>query len=569
MSDANNSMDSFTLDDVDATVGIMVWPGPAGQLFITGFMEGTSAENCGLQEEDVITAVDGERITDLPAAEASHLLSGTLNSAVTVTVLRGQGSSASSHTVALVRDVSIDVAVPTDADVGVMVWPGANGTLVITGLKEDSSAMASGLQPGDVLTMVDGFDVLQHPAAQISKMLSGPAGSEVTLTVSRMQDGLPTTVCVTLTRDVYIEAIGAVITEGGVMAMTKAQKQMEDVLFGPFARMKLAEVPEPAELWDMLSKYVSSVGGTGKIGVQVFTQFVHWLSMQLLSKAAETAGDQFGSFLIAPNGTPLASPAGCFTFLADTLDIIVPSICPDLFRFLDHNQDGDLSKEEWLKLVSLMQRAGEGDMGPGFEREVLDFIFTVMDKDNSKTLELSEVTDFMLKIISIAFDVTRAAIKTLAVAAEKAAEQDAVEQAFAILDVDHDGCLVPDEVFAGFPSELLRAVKTIPAVVESCGTLSASSSHPYISKFRPTFVSFVRGVREFVGQTTRLGTRDFFYTKVKESISSALLVDLKQFDIVFPPELLAAQVRELNFRVHCCSTYGNLILCCLLSLTCS
>ena len=103
--------------------------GPSGQLFITGFMEGTSAENCGLQEEDVITAVDGERITDLPAAEASHLLSGTLNSAVTVTVLRGQGSSASSHTVALVRDVSIDVAVPTDADVGVMVWPGANGSL--------------------------------------------------------------------------------------------------------------------------------------------------------------------------------------------------------------------------------------------------------------------------------------------------------------------------------------------------------------------------------------------------------------------------------------------------------
>jgi predicted metalloprotease with PDZ domain len=39
---------------------------------------------------------------------------------------------------------------------------------VITGLKEDSSAMASGLQPGDVLTMVDGFDVLQHPAAQVS-----------------------------------------------------------------------------------------------------------------------------------------------------------------------------------------------------------------------------------------------------------------------------------------------------------------------------------------------------------------------------------------------------------------
>lgn len=35
----------------------------------------------------------------------------------------------------------------------------------------------------------------------------------------------------------------------------------------------------------------------------------------------------------------------------------------------------------------------------------------------------------MRKIISIALDVSRAAMKTLAVAAEKAAEQDAVEQA--------------------------------------------------------------------------------------------------------------------------------------------
>ena len=45
----------------------------------------------------------GERIMDLPAAEALQLLAGTLNSTVTVTVLRGQGSSATSHTVALVR----------------------------------------------------------------------------------------------------------------------------------------------------------------------------------------------------------------------------------------------------------------------------------------------------------------------------------------------------------------------------------------------------------------------------------------------------------------------------------
>jgi len=55
-----------------------------------------------------------------------------------------------------------------------------------------------------------------------------------------------------------------------------------------------------------------------------------------------------------------------------------------------------------LYIVSLMQRAGEGDVGPGFEREVLEFIFTVMDKDNSKTLELSEVADLLANVLSIA-----------------------------------------------------------------------------------------------------------------------------------------------------------------------
>jgi len=48
----------------------------------------------------------------------------------------------------------MEEAVPTDADVGLMIWPLANGSLVITGVKEDTSAATSGLQIGDVLIMV-------------------------------------------------------------------------------------------------------------------------------------------------------------------------------------------------------------------------------------------------------------------------------------------------------------------------------------------------------------------------------------------------------------------------------
>ena len=44
-------------------------------------------------------------------------------------------------------------------------------------------------------------------------MLSGPAGSEVTVAVSRLVDGVPSSVHATMTRDVYIESIGGVVTE--------------------------------------------------------------------------------------------------------------------------------------------------------------------------------------------------------------------------------------------------------------------------------------------------------------------------------------------------------------------
>ena len=55
------------------------------------------------------------------------------------------------YAVSIVRDVDIEAAAPTDADVGLIIWPQANGSLVITGLKEDTSAGKSGLQVGDVL----------------------------------------------------------------------------------------------------------------------------------------------------------------------------------------------------------------------------------------------------------------------------------------------------------------------------------------------------------------------------------------------------------------------------------
>ncbi len=52
--------------------------------------------------------------------------------------------------------------------------------------------------------------------------------------------GAATMVHAVMTRDVFLETHGRVIIEGGVMVLTRSQKEAEDALFGPFSRMKLA-----------------------------------------------------------------------------------------------------------------------------------------------------------------------------------------------------------------------------------------------------------------------------------------------------------------------------------------
>ena len=50
-----------------------------------------AAYDCGLMKGDVLVAVNGESIADMPAADASHLLSGKLKSTVAVQVQRRDG----------------------------------------------------------------------------------------------------------------------------------------------------------------------------------------------------------------------------------------------------------------------------------------------------------------------------------------------------------------------------------------------------------------------------------------------------------------------------------------------
>ena len=90
-----------------STVGLMLWPGKNGELLVTGFMEGHSAENCGLEAGDVVVAVDDNSVEGMSAADAAARMAGPTGSSVAVTTSRtSDDDEKTTHTALIVRDVS-------------------------------------------------------------------------------------------------------------------------------------------------------------------------------------------------------------------------------------------------------------------------------------------------------------------------------------------------------------------------------------------------------------------------------------------------------------------------------
>jgi hypothetical protein len=102
-----------------STVGLMLWPGKNGELLVTGWMEGHSAETCGLETGDVIIKVDDVFVEGMAASDVAGRMSGPTGSSVAVTVTRTTkipnengtvSTTKSTHTAVIVRDVSSDEA---------------------------------------------------------------------------------------------------------------------------------------------------------------------------------------------------------------------------------------------------------------------------------------------------------------------------------------------------------------------------------------------------------------------------------------------------------------------------
>ena len=71
--------------------------------------------------------------------------------------------------------------------VGLMIWPqGPKKELIITGLKEGTSAFTSGLEVGDIIASVDDESVDNLKAEDVALKMAGPTGSKTKITT---QDG--------------------------------------------------------------------------------------------------------------------------------------------------------------------------------------------------------------------------------------------------------------------------------------------------------------------------------------------------------------------------------------------
>lgn len=163
----------------------------------------------GLQENDLITAIDGEAVTDMLPRAMLQLMRG--DETVTLTVLRdgeevevelniaelvGTMPMFSDSVTAVARPTQLGVSYRTlTAEIAEDEGLGVEQGALVDEVFEDTPAAEAGLQAGDVITAVDG-DVVDEQRTLGERLYAYDEGEVVTLTVLR--DGEELSVEVTL-----------------------------------------------------------------------------------------------------------------------------------------------------------------------------------------------------------------------------------------------------------------------------------------------------------------------------------------------------------------------------------
>jgi hypothetical protein len=131
-----------------------------------------------------------------------------------------------------------------NSTVGLMIWPqGPKKELIITGLKEGTSAFSSGLEVGDIIASVDDESVDDLKAEDVALKMAGPTGSKTKITTKGGREAI-------LTRDVSADEANKTTIEVSHQApvekrfLSPFECQRYGVPLGALWSSKAAEVVE-------------------------------------------------------------------------------------------------------------------------------------------------------------------------------------------------------------------------------------------------------------------------------------------------------------------------------------
>mmetsp|Transcript_31444 Transcript_31444/g.65139 ORF Transcript_31444/g.65139 Transcript_31444/m.65139 type:complete len:504 (+) Transcript_31444:71-1582(+) len=266
-----------------------------------------------------------------------------------------------------------------------------------------------------------------------------------------------------MTAKVYQSA--ALVIEDNAMLMTNSQKEREEEIFGPFKGVALSGMPDPEALWGIIQEHSGARSG-GKVDTVIFGQFCHWLAVQSVSKlyAQEFYTSMLDGAISGMRGSELTFEQ-VFELQMRVIDIVVPTLAPDLFRVIDHNSDGEISKDEWMQGMGIVTNWMAGTFDP---EQAFTLVFTIIDKNGNGKLETSELVEFANKMIHLAANLIKAVMDVGSRTALECKEHETVDQVFAALDQDKDSMLSFQEVTANAKPEMVAMMQQqMKTVVEA------------------------------------------------------------------------------------------------------
>lgn len=164
---------------------------------ITALKPGTSAAAGELKQGDLISQIGDDIVTGFSAFEIMARMRGEKGSLVEIAASRVLDEGKVRISDLIERDVSLP---PMQAEIGVSLKTTSSGARVAK-VFEATTADEEGMQPGDIISMINGGFVAGMGLKEISKLLRGLAGSSVDIAIMRKKDNVKSRLEFLLTRD--------------------------------------------------------------------------------------------------------------------------------------------------------------------------------------------------------------------------------------------------------------------------------------------------------------------------------------------------------------------------------